>query len=349
MHFAQPTWLWALAVWPAVVWLVFAGLRRENRRLAQLADPFAWTVMLPARRPGRRRMAALLQVGALACGLIALARPQWGFHWDDVRTRGLQVMVVLDTSRSMLAGDLKPDRLQRAKWGIRDLAARLGGDRLGLIAFAGSAFLQCPLTSDSAAFLMTLEDVYAGLVPRGGTSLAAALRKALEAFRQDTEADSVIVLLSDGEDHEGGWETVTDELKRRRIRVFSVGVGTPPGELIPIPESGPGPAPGWLQDREGQPVLSRLQEGPLEALALATGGLYVRATPGDLGMDRIADRIQGLKRAELGDRRVRIAREQYGWFVGAALFLLILEALGTGRLSRSGASPGETPSQEAAT
>lgn len=327
MQFAQPDWLWALAAWPAAAWAIFAALRREDRRLARLAEPVAWPVMAPARRAGRRRMSALLFLGALACGLVALARPQWGFHWDEVRARGLQVLVALDTSRSMLAADLKPDRLQRAKWGIRDLAARLSGDRIGLIAFSGSAFLQCPLTTDTAAFLMTLEDVYAGLVPRGGTSLAAALRKALDSFRNDTTADSVLVILSDGEDHEGEWEPLGEELKRRGVRVFSVGIGTPPGDLIPVPGDGPGAEPGWLQDRAGQPVLSRLREDPLETLALATGGLYVRATSSDLGMDKIADRIRGLKRDALGDRRVRVAREQYGWFVGVALLLLGIEAL----------------------
>lgn len=330
MQFAHPDWLWALAAWPAAAWGIFAALRREDRRLARLAEPAAWPVMAPARRSGRRRTSALLFLGALACLLVALARPQWGFTWDEVRARGLQVMVALDTSRSMLAADLKPDRLQRAKWGIRDLADRLSGDRLGLVAFSGSAFLQCPLTTDTAAFLMTLEDVYAGLVPRGGTSLAAALRKTLDSFRTDTEADSVLVLLSDGEDHEGDWEPLVEELKRRGVRVFSVGIGTEQGELIPVPGDGPGAAPGWLQDRAGQPVLSRLREDPLETLALATGGLYIRATPSDLGMDRIADRIRGLKRDALGERRVRVAREQYGWFIGAALLLLGIEALWAG-------------------
>jgi len=334
MQFAESKGLWVLAAWPVIAWLLFYGLKRKNLRMAKCFETAVWPVLLPFRRPDRLQTAVVLQLAAIVFLILALARPQWGFQWEEVRAHGLNVVVVLDTSRSMLAEDLKPNRLQRAKWGVRDLVERLRGDRLGLVAFSGSAFLQCPLTSDSSAFLMTLDDVYAGLVPRGGTSLAAALRLALTTLDRESNADLAIVILSDGEDHEGGWEPLVEELKKREIRVFSIGVATPAGELIPLPDPAQGSVPIWLQDREGHPVLSRLREDPMETLALATGGLYVRSTPGDFGMDRVAAQILGLKRADLGDRRVRVAREQYGWFVGAALILLGIEALLLGRLRR---------------
>ncbi len=322
MMWGVPQRLWWLAALPLTAWALYALRRGCARRLARLADAALWPALMPTLRLGRERLRDALWLGAVALLIVALARPQWGFHWEEVRRRGLQILVVLDTSNSMRAADLSPNRLQHAKWGIRDLLRRLRGDRIGLIAFAGSAFLQCPLTSDYAAFLMTLDDVYPGIIPRGGTAIARALREAVNRFDYRGESDRVILLITDGEDHEEDPTKVLPLLKEKGIRLYAIGVGSPEGELIRM-EDGQ-----FLKDREGRVVKTRLVEEPLKTLALETGGAYVRAAPGDFGLERLYDdHIARLRRETQEDRLAKIHEERHGWFVAAALLLLAIETL----------------------
>jgi Ca-activated chloride channel family protein len=225
----------------------------------------------------------------------------------------------------MRATDLKPDRLQRAKWGLGDLVKRLSGDRIGLVVFAGSSFLECPLTVDYAAFSMMLDDVRPGIVPRGGTDIARALETALESFDKGGEADRVIVLVTDGEDHAGSIDRAITALKEKKVRVFAVGVGTARGELIPA-AGGDGDA--FLRDRAGNPVRTSLREELLEKIAADTGGLYVRSADEDFGLDRVYSKgIANLRRDERESRLVKAYEERFPWFLGAAVLLLTLESL----------------------
>lgn len=321
--------LWLLI--PAA-WLLWKASRFREKLLAKLAVLEVMHVVLPRFNPARYRRRAFLWLAAIGFMFIALARPQWGFRWEEVRRRGLDIVVVLDTSRSMLAEDIKPSRFQQAKWGIRDLVQRLRGDRIGLVAFAGSSFLQCPLTVDYAAFLMTLEDLYIGIIPRGGTDVAQALDSAIESFEDTTDSDRVIILVTDGEDHEGKALEMVDRLKDEEIRVFAIGVGTTEGELIPEHEQGKS---GYYKDRQGHVVKSSLEEGNLEKIALASGGAYVRSAPGDFGLERIIDQgIARLKRSDKESRMVKSYEERFAWALGAALLLLLLEAAVSDRGSR---------------
>ena len=313
-------WLWLLA--PAA-WLLLRLVRLRERRLARLFETAAWPAMAGGWLPGRARTRAWLWLAAAGFLLLALARPQWGFHWQEVRRRGLDLMFVLDTSRSMTAQDLKPNRLQQAKWAIRDLVQTLRGDRAGLVAFAGSSFLQCPLTLDYAAFLMTLDDVYSGIIPRGGTAIEQALRKALDSFEEKVQSDRVILLITDGDDHEGDPRSLIPELKKRGIRVFAVGIGSLEGDLLPSPE----PGGGYFKDRSGKMVKSALHEDVLEALAVGTGGAYVRAVPGENSLETAFTQVlSGLKRAEGESKMIRAYEDRFAWPVGLALLLLAVEA-----------------------
>lgn len=323
MNWGDPAylaWLWAALPLGA---LLFALHRRRRRRLAALADRRALAHLIEGWREGRAGARLLLWFAALLLVGVALARPQWGFRWDDVRRRGLDILILLDTSRSMLAEDIKPNRLQQAKWGVRDLVHQLQGDRLGLVTFAGDSYLQCPLTIDYAAFLMTLDDVYVGVIPRGGTAIARALRTAIETFEKQSEGERVVILITDGEDHEGDPLALVDELKAKGVRVYAVGVGSLAGELVPAPEG----AVGYLKDSAGHVVKSSLDETLLSRLALETGGAYVRAAPGDLGLERLMDQeIAALARAESDARVTKTWEERAGWFLAAALLLLAAEA-----------------------
>ncbi len=323
MKWGAVQFLYGLPLAIPLVWALFALLRRRRRALAQLVDPAQLGTLAPAWNPARARARLVLRTGALALLVLALARPQWGFHWEEVRRQGLDLMIVLDTSRSMMASDIKPSRLQQAKWGIRDLLRNLRGDRIGLVPFAGSSILQCPLTIDYAAFTMTLDDLYSGIIPRGGTAIEQALRTALAAFPADGAADRVVLLVTDGEDHEGDPLALLPELKEKHVRVYTIGIGTLAGEMVPA-----GDGQGYFKDRQGQIVKTALKEDVLQKLALGTGGTYVRSAPGDTGLERVFNEsINNLKRSEQETRTAKIYEERFVWPIAAALLLLAWEAL----------------------
>ena len=317
-----------------LAWALFALLRRRRRALGQIVDPSMLSVLAPAWSPARAKARLWLRVLALALLFAALARPQWGFRWEEVRRKGLDIVVVLDTSRSMMASDLAPSRLQQAKWGVRDLVRNLRGDRIGLVPFAGSSLLVCPLTIDYAAFMMSLDDLYSGIIPRGGTAIEQALRTAANSFPADGAADRVVLLVTDGEDHDGDPLALIPELKEKGIRVYSIGIGTLDGEMVP---GGDG---GYFKDRQGQIVKTALREDVLQKLALATGGTYVRSASGDAGLERVfRESIDSLKRTEQENRTAKIYEERFVWFIAAALLLLAWEALLPDRRKPNGESP----------
>lgn len=327
MNWGHPTLLYLLWLVP-VYWMLALFLdRRQARRDAAFTDPSTWPVLRASLNPkaGRRRL--ILRTLALTGILLALARPQWGYRLEEVRSEGLDILVALDTSKSMLAQDLRPDRITQATYGIQNLMNRLQGDRIGLLAFAGDSFLQCPLTIDYAAFQLTLEDVYIGIIPRGGTAIEQALYKAMNSFETSEEgADRVLILITDGDDHEGEPLRALDRLKEKNIRVFCVGVGSPAGELIP--EVGDSGEMVFLKSRRGDVVKSSLNEGVLQSLALGTGGMYVRAAPGDFGLERIYEQgLSSLQRATHESRTLKIYHDRYAWFLFPAFGLLALECL----------------------
>lgn len=323
MNFGDPSylqWLWLLVPLAAIcAWLY----KRRMRRLRDLLSPAALPQLAVGWQTKRRGQRLVLWLLAIALLIFSLARPQWGFRWEQTSQRGLDILVLLDTSRSMLAADFKPNRLQQAKWGIRDFIRELHGDRVGLIPFAGAAYLQCPLTIDYAAFLMSLEDIHVGIIPRGGTAIAAALKTAVETFDKQAESDRVILLITDGEDHEGRIENWLPELKEKNIRVYAIGVGTPEGEPLPSPDGGAG----FQKDTSGKVILSTLHEDSLRKLALETGGTFVRTVPGDLGLDELIKKhLSALTRKETDSRLAKIWEERAGWFIGLALCALALES-----------------------
>ena len=321
MRFGAPEFIkWLLLIIPLIV--LFIWMHRQRAvRLARLISSNVWETVIPghSRKSGRRRI--VLRLLALLCIGLALTRPQWGSHWEEVKQRGLDIIVVLDTSKSMLAEDIKPNRLKQAQWAVRDFVKQLKGDRIGLIAFAGSSFLQCPVTIDYAAFTMMLDDIYAGIIPRGGTAIEQALKTAADSFDTKSEADRVIILITDGEDHEGDPMRMAEQLRKDKIKLFCIGVGTLEGELVPSTE-------GYVKNPQGQVVKSALNEGLLEKLASETGGFYVRSAPGDFGLDRIYKLgISGLQRNEQETRLAKVYEERFGWFAAAALLFLLAEGL----------------------
>lgn len=307
--------------------------RRRRRDLARVIEAGLQDVVVPDVDPRRRAVRTTLLVGAVGAMVVALAGPQWGFRWEEVRREGVDVVVALDTSRSMLATDVKPTRLARAKLALRDLLGELGGDRIALVAFAGTAFVQCPLTVDLGVFTESLAMVDTSLIPRGGTAIGAAIDASLGAFEGRQGKHQTIILITDGEDHTGEAVAAAERAAARGVKIFTVGIGTPDGELIPL-EGG-----GYLKDRSGQVVKSRLDEKTLEDVAVATGGVFVRASGPSLGLpDLYREYVATMERRELASTLERRWEARQHWPLAIALLLLVAESwLGDGRRRASAA------------
>jgi Ca-activated chloride channel family protein len=279
-------------------------------------------VVAPDADQRRRTLRAALLTAATLCLVLALAGPMWGFRWQEVKREGVDLVVAVDTSRSMLATDVKPNRLARAKLAVQDLLGELHGDRIGLVAFAGSAFVQCPLTLDQGAFTQSLDAIQVGIIPRGGTSLTAAIDTALDAFEGRQGKHQALVLITDGEDHEGKVKEAAKRAADRGVKIYAVGIGTADGELIPV-EGG-----SFVKDRSGQVVKSRLDEETLKDIAVDTGGAYLHAAGPNLGLaDLYRDYIGTMEKRELATTLERRYEHRFQIPLAVALVLLVVEPL----------------------
>jgi len=302
-----------------------SAFRRRRAALERFAEARLLAAVAPDRDERRLRWRAVMVLAALALISIALAGPRWGFHWEEIHREGIDVLIALDTSRSMLTQDVKPDRIERAKLAILDLIKELQGDRVGLIAFAGSAFVQCPLTLDYGAFAESLRAVNVGIIPKGGTALAEAITTGVDAFEGRQGKYAALVLMTDGEDHEGGIDDAIKKATEAGIKIYTVGIGTPGGELIQVEENG---QKTYLKDRKGQVVKSRLDDETLRKIATDTGGAYLYAEGPDLGLDKLyEDYISKMEKRELKTAMEKRFEERYQWPLAVALILLALEPL----------------------
>lgn len=325
MTWDRPELLWLLLLLLPAALAFRVALRRRQAALERFAEARLLETVVPDRDERRLRWRAAMVLMALALIVVALAGPRWGFHWEEVRREGIDILIALDTSRSMLTQDVKPNRLERAKLAILDLVKELQGDRVGLISFAGTAFVQCPLTLDYAAFAESLRAVHVGIIPKGGTALGAAIDAGIEAFEGRQGKYAALVLMTDGEDHEGGIDEAAQKAAELGIKIYTVGIGTLGGELIEIEQDG---QTSYLKDRSGQVVKSRLDEESLRTIATTTGGAYLYAEGPDLGLDKLyQDYISKMEKRELKTAMQRRFEERYQWPLGFALLLLALEPL----------------------
>ncbi len=325
MTFANPQILWLMpAALPLLVWFLWVTWRRKQRLVAQFVQSRLLAQLTVGVSRGRQKLRLALLVFAVGGLWLALAGPRWGFDWEEARQRGLDVVIAVDTSRSMLAQDMAPDRLTRAKLAALDLLRLLATDRLGLVAFAGTAFLQCPLTLDDGAFRQSVDLLQVGVIPQGGTALTEAMRVARSAFKDELENEKVLVLFSDGEDHDSGALAAAEEAARAGLRIYTVGVGTEGGELLRQRDEQTGQ---WefIKDEEGNAVKSRLNEGLLQQIATAGRGFYVPLRGAGAVEALYRDGLATLKKSETASRFVKRFHERYYWPLGLAVVLLVLE------------------------
>jgi len=325
-RFAAHEWLPALLLVPVLVgayWLAAASRRRALGRFAEprLAAKLTQSVSTPA-----RWTRSFLRVAAVGLIVLALARPQFGTRVETVRSVGRDIVVAVDLSRSMLAEDVSPNRLDRARLAILRLLGRLDGDRIGLVAFAADAFVQSPLTIDYGAAAMFLRAMQPDLMPVQGTDLGEAMRVSLDALDQGAREDRVLVIVTDGEDHEGSMDEQLERAARSGVTVHTVGIGSAEG--VPVPDvDDQGRQRGFRRDADGNVVTTRLDETTLRRIAEETGGEYVRAGAGGTAFDDLVDRIATGGSESADSREVTQFEEQYRIFLGLALVLLLMEAV----------------------
>jgi Ca-activated chloride channel family protein len=327
MKFAQPIWLLVgFIACAALFWRYRRFDARQRAELRKFASESLIAQLTGSVSAGRRRLKRALVVAGIACVAIALARPLIGFRWEETKRKGLDLLIALDTSKSMLAQDVKPDRLTRAKMAVEDLLGRLDGDRVGLIAFAGNAFLQCPLTLDYDAFLQSLDAIDTRTIARGGTDIASAIREAEAALETQGHNERILVLLTDGEDLEGSALEAARSAAKQGLKIFTVGVGTANGELIPlVDEKG---ETQFARDSSGQFVKSHLDESMLKQIAEATGGMYVPLGQQGQGLQTIYQKgLAPFTRHELTSRMHKVYTERYQWPLALGLLCLTLEPL----------------------
>jgi Ca-activated chloride channel family protein len=327
---------------------MFLAARARRDALRQLGAQHLLAGLTATASPVRRRLKqAMILIGATLL-FVSLARPQLGYRWEEVHRRGVDLLFAVDTSKSMLTQDVKPDRLQRAKLAVHDLMERFPDDRVGLVAFAGGAFLQTPLTLDHSIFEESLDALDTSVIPLGGTDVASAIQTTSKAFSDDAR-DKVLVLLTDGEDLQGNALAAAEKAGKQGLVIDTVGVGTPRGELIPLPATaGPGSSPSvhgpteFVRDPEGQLVTSRLDETLLRRIAQATGGTYQPLGDSGAGLESLyQESLSSLPKSDLAARSQRVPIERFQWPLGAALLLLGLEPL-VGERRRKGAMANGT-------
>ena len=324
MYFARSEYLnlfWAL---PVLVVFFYWSFRGRRRKLESVISPSLLSALTREFSRKKAIARALFIVGFFVFGILALARPQWGSRLENVRRQGIDLIVALDTSYSMNAEDISPSRLDKAKSETRSLIEKLKGDRIGLVSFAGTAIVQCPLTLDYGASRLFLDIINTEIIPEPGTSLAEAIKTATRAFSEREKKYKVLVIFTDGEDLEGNIDSATKEAQQGGVIIYTVGIGTPEGRPIPIRDE-KGDISGYRKDSGGQVVVSRLDERVLARVAAETGGKYLRATTGESELDEIYEAISNLDKKELESKLFQNFEDQFQYPLTLAFVFLVAE------------------------
>ncbi len=299
-------------------------ISRKKKLLARFGDLFLVMKNAPqisfARQGGK---AALLLVGVLFL-VLTLSQLQCGTHMEMMKREGIDIIIAIDVSNSMLAEDMKPSRISKARQEVRGIIDRLKGDRIGLVAFAGEAFVQCPLTLDYSAAQIFLDIIDVGLVPKQGTAIGDAIRVADGAFEKQEKKHKVLLLLTDGEDHNSDPLGAADEAREEGVKIYTIGIGSSAGEPIPITDR-TGAKVGYKKDQNGEVVITKADEVTLQKIALTTGGKYYHSTAGEMELDKVYDEISKMEKKELEGRLLMQYEDRFQYPLILAIFLIVIE------------------------
>jgi Ca-activated chloride channel family protein len=331
LRFANPGALALLWAVPGVVGFYLFAFRRKRRALERLGNPELIARLVASASRPRQAAKAALSVLTLVLFVLALARPQFGTRLELVKRKGVDLIIALDVSKSMLAEDLKPNRLEQAKREVAGLIDHLEGDRIGLIAFAGTAFMQCPLTLDYGAAKMFLDLIDPSLIPVPGTAIGEAIRLATRSFDPKERQHKVLILVTDGEDHDTEPVKAAEEAKKEGVVIYTIALGDP-RIGAPVPElDEEGRRIGSKRDREGKLVMSKANTETLNRIAYTTNGKSHVVTPRGLDLDKVYADIARLDEKELQSRKFTQYEERYQWPLTAGVLLLTLEWILTDR------------------
>lgn len=332
MKFAQLPYLWFLAVIPALIAFYIYAARQKRKAAERFAQYNLWSGLLDSVSTRKGKIKRGLILSGLFFIIITLIQPQWGHHWEEIKRRGIDIIICLDVSRSMLAEDVRPSRSERAKKEIESLIGTLKGDRVGIVAFAGTAFIQCPLTLDYATAKLFLNDIEPGIIPLGGTDIGKALKKGIEAFTGKENKNKAIILITDGEDISGQAAEAAEEAKKQNVAIYPVTVGLPEGAPIPITDEHGNKT--YIKDTNGRVVISKADQNLLSKIAYTTGGKPGGIGTGQFSLEDIYIREIGkLEKDDLGSTKRKRYHDKFQWPLGIAILLLAAESMLTERAS----------------
>ncbi len=324
MRFGDLYFMWFLLLVPCLI-LVFriAAIRKKTAE-ARFADHHLVKQLSMHVDPRRVLLKKVLIVCAFFLMTISLIQPKWGFHWEEIKRKGIDIVVALDLSKSMLAEDIKPNRLERARMEIKNLVNILQGDRIGIVSFSGTSFIHCPLTLDYATAKIFLDTLDTDLIPEPGTDIGGAIRKAIQAFEGVDKQHRVLILITDGEDHEEKVMEAVKEAKGQGIVIYTIGIGSNVGAPIPITDERGEKV--YLKDRSGQVVVSKMDSELLQKIALMTGGKKGTIGGEQFPLDEIyTNEIAKMEKKELGSTRRKKYENRYQWPLSIALVFLLAE------------------------
>lgn len=334
MVWEHPLYLYGLALIPLLLVGAWLRTRALTKNAAQFFDQEQKSRLQLGFAPSRERVKHGSFLLAMTFLIVALAGPKIGTEVREVKQRGVDMLIALDVSASMNAEDVRPSRLEKAKFEINRLIERLDGDRVGLIVFTGEAFLQSPMTLDYSALRLFLEIVSTDQMPSSATDFASALEVAEQAFSAlDSEeqenpnastAARVLLIISDGEDHEQEYEDALTSLTDSQVSIYTLGIGTTAGTTIPLYEEGTGALVGYKRDRQGQVVTTALQREALQKIASQGGGSYYQIDRGNSGIDAFLARVDELEQGEFSSQEYADFKDQYQWLAGVGLLLFLL-------------------------
>jgi Ca-activated chloride channel homolog len=321
-RFAHPDFLYLLLLLPAVILLFIINEIRKKNALKRLGDSNLVSGLVPEMSKTRPVIKFILQLVAVTAGVIMLARPQFGSKIEDVKKQGVEVIIALDVSNSMLAEDIQPDRLTRAKQAISRLVDDLDNDKIGLIVFAGDAYIQIPITTDYISAKMFLSAINPNMVPKQGTAIGAAINLGVRSFSPGEGKSKAIIIITDGENHEDDPVKDAEDASKAGIVIHTIGIGSTDGVPIPFVNNG---KKDYLKDADGNTVITKLDEDILKKIALSTNGNYVRANNSNIGLDEIYAQIKKMKKQDLESTMYTEYNDQFQIFAAIALVLLIAD------------------------
>ena len=321
-RFAHPEYFYFLLVIP--VFMVFFLISRINRRrsLRQFGDHALIEQLMPSVSTARPIIKFILWMLALGFIIMSLAQPQFGSKLVTSKRKGVELIIALDVSNSMMAEDIKPNRLERAKRAIAKLTERLRDDKLGLIVFAGQAYVQLPITTDYVSAKLFLDAINTSIVPEQGTAIGAAINLATKSFSPNFVGSKAVIVITDGENHEDDAVGAAKDALEKKIVIHTIGMGLPQGAPIPM---GPGGSSDFLKDRSGNVVVTKLDESMLTQIATAGGGTYIRANNAEVGLNNLFNEIEKMQKTEMDSRQYSEYNDQFPLFLSLALAMILID------------------------